>query len=292
MSDSTDRVLPVLVCIDDSEEMIDVAQWAAEYAAQVDAPLRLVHTVPDGDWYGSAAFVDGGALEDDLRKLGHEYLERAAAAARTVVPDLYVETVSADGTIAEFVSTTQAELVVLGSRKSSYARDIVLGSNTIRIVNRAQSPVLIWRNGTDPVSERRPIVVGVDGSNQSDRAFVLALDMAHTLGIPVIAAHYWGRAADVGIGLGAGYVDWDKVRAEVKRWLRAHVAVLHEKYPDVKLSIVSAESTPARGLNTLSSNAAIVAVGSRGRGAIRGAALGSVSQNLIHHADCSVLVAR
>lgn len=292
MNDSTDRVLPVLVCIDDSEEMTDVAQWAAAYAAQVHAPLRLVHTVPDGDWYGSAAFVDGGAFEDELRRLGHEYLERAATAARTVAPDLCVETVSADGTIAAFVSTTRAQLVVLGSRKSSYAREIVLGSNTIRVINHAQSPVLIWRGGADPVNEQRPIVVGIDGSDQSDRALVLALETAQALGTPVIAANYWGRAAHAGVGLGAGYIDWEKVRTQLARWLRSHVAVIREKYPDVEVSTVSAEITPARGLRAISSDASIVVVGCRGRGPLRGAALGSVSQNLIHHAECSVLVVR
>jgi nucleotide-binding universal stress UspA family protein len=36
----------------------------------------------------------------------------------------------------------------------------------------------------------------------------------------------------------------------------------------------------------------LVVVGSRGRGALTDSLLGSVSQNLIHHAECPLLVVR
>jgi nucleotide-binding universal stress UspA family protein len=127
--------------------------------------------------------------------------------------------------------------------------------------------------------------------------FSTALDMAHTLGAPLVGANYWGLAAQTGvgfagIGFAAGYIDWDKVRTEEKLWLDTHVSAMRDKFPDVKLSTVSASSSPARGLQALSSKALIVAVGSRGRGTLRGAALGSVSQNLLHHAESAVLIVR
>jgi nucleotide-binding universal stress UspA family protein len=292
MNDSTEHTLPVLVCVDGSEGALAATTWAATYAARVHAPLRLVHAVPDGDWYGSAQFVDGGALEDDLRRAGHGFLTQAADAAQAAAPDLDVESVSADGTIADFVASTRAALVVLGSAKPNPLRDMVLGSNTIRIVNRAQSPVLVWRGDSDRQRMDRPIVVGIDGSYESDRALLGAMEMAQVFGAPVVAANFWGVAAEVGIGLGAGYVDWEKIRSDEKKWLEARVSIVRDKFPDVKVSVVSTDSTPARGLRTLSSSASLVVVGSKGRGAVHGAFLGSVSQNLVHHADCAVLVVR
>lgn len=290
MNSSTDRTQPILVCIDGSEEALVAARWAASYSARIHAPIRLVHTVPVGDWYGSATYVDGGALEDELRAHGNETLQVASKAVLALEPTSAVETVEADGDLADFVAATRAELVVLGTRKSSYARDAVLGSNTIRVVNRAQSPVLIWRHDTAQIEKQRPIVVGVDGSEQSDRAFAVALEMAHTLRTPLVAANFWGVAAETGIGFGAGYVDWDKVRLQEKHWLRSHVAILHQKFPDVALSTVSTDTSAARGLRKLSETALVVAVGCRGRGRLGGAVLGSVSQNLIHHAESSVLI--
>jgi nucleotide-binding universal stress UspA family protein len=152
--------------------------------------------------------------------------------------------------------------------------------------------VLIFRPGKEVRSPERPIVVGIDGSEESDRAFTVALELAHVLGATLVAANYWRIAANVGIGLGAGYVDWQKVCADQKQWLTAHVELMHDKYPDVPLSTVSEDGVASRGLRALSSTALMVAVGSRGRGALRGTALGSVSQNLVHHAECSVLIVR
>ncbi|OZC65732.1 hypothetical protein CH274_12090 [Rhodococcus sp. 06-418-5] len=292
MSNSTDRMLPILVGIDGSSEADSAAQWAATYAAKVRAPLRLVHAVPEGDWYGSAAFVDGGALERDLRTIGRKHLARAAAAIHEAAPEVSVDSVTADGTIASYVSDAGAELVVLGSRKSSALRDLTLGSNTLRAVTHAQCPVLLVRNAVDSVDPARPIVVGVDGSEQSDRALGAALEIAHTLGMPVVAVNYWGFAAQAGLGTGFEDVDWANIRAHEKHWLETHVETMHEKYPDVALSTVSAQSSPTRGLRAMSASASMLVVGCRGRGAVLGTILGSVSQNLVHHADCSVLIVR
>lgn len=292
MNDITEPTVPILVCVDGSDEALAATRWAAGYAARIHAPLRLVHTVPDGDWYGSAAFVDGGALEDDLRRIGENHLALATDAAHAVEPDQLVETVIADGTLSDFIATAWASLIVLGSRRRSAARDVLLGSNTIGVLERATGPVLICRPGSEQADDRRPIVVGVDASTQSDRALTLAMDIAHTFGRPLVVANYWGVAAQAGINLGAGYIDWERVRTEEKRWLDAHVSVLHEKYPDVPLTTVSSDRSPGRALTALSADAMIVAVGSRGRGAFLGTLLGSVSQNLLHHAECSVLIVR
>ena len=292
MSNSTDRMLPVLVGIDGSREADAAAQWAAFYAAKVHAPVRLVHAVPAGDWYGSAAFVDGGALERDLRAIGRGHLARAAAAIHDAAPEVSVDTVTADGTIASYVSKAGAELVVLGSRKSSILRHLTLGSNSLRVVSHAQCPVLLMRNALDSSDPARPIVVGVDGSEQSDRALGVALEIAQTLGAPVVAVNYWGFAAQAGLGTGFEEVDWVSIRAHEKHWLETHVETMHEKYPNVALSTVSAQSSPTRGLRAMSASASMIVVGCHGRGALLGTVLGSVSQNLVHHADCSVLIVR
>ncbi|MDV8025109.1 universal stress protein [Rhodococcus sp. IEGM 1330] len=135
-------------------------------------------------------------------------------------------------------------------------------------------------------------MVGVDGSEQSDRALGAALEIAHTLGMPRVAVNYWGFAAQAGLGTGFEDVDWVSVRAHEKHWLETHVETIREKYPDVALSTVSAQSSPTRGLRAMSASASMLVVGRRGRGAFLGAILGSVGQNLVHHPDCSVLIVR
>jgi nucleotide-binding universal stress UspA family protein len=49
---------------------------------------------------------------------------------------------------------------------------------------------------------------------------------------------------------------------------------------------------PVRALLRQAADAQLIAVDSRGRGALAGIGLGSVSQSLLHHAPCPVAVIR
>jgi nucleotide-binding universal stress UspA family protein len=58
------------------------------------------------------------------------------------------------------------------------------------------------------------------------------------------------------------------------------------------VSKVFQDISPAKGLADLSGEAQLVVVGSHGRGGLADSILGTVSQNLVHHAECPVLVVR
>jgi nucleotide-binding universal stress UspA family protein len=60
--------------------------------------------------------------------------------------------------------------------------------------------------------------------------------------------------------------------------------------PVVKRLVVARD--PAKTLIEMSREADMVVVGSRGRGGFRGLLIGSVSQQVVHHAHCPVLVVR
>ena len=65
-----------------------------------------------------------------------------------------------------------------------------------------------------------------------------------------------------------------------------------EKYPEVRVEALVSHAGAAAVLVGVSRTAQLVVVGSRGHGAVAGTLLGSTGLQLIHHADCPVLIAR
>jgi nucleotide-binding universal stress UspA family protein len=74
--------------------------------------------------------------------------------------------------------------------------------------------------------------------------------------------------------------------------LTHHLAGWTEKYPQVEVTRVVTRDRAAHLLLEQSRRAQLVVVGSRGRGEFAGLVLGSVSNTLVHKADCPVAIVR
>jgi nucleotide-binding universal stress UspA family protein len=81
-------------------------------------------------------------------------------------------------------------------------------------------------------------------------------------------------------------------QGEEMRLLSESLAGWREKYPDVDVRQTLVHQEPVKALVDSSPGAALVVVGSRGRGGFRSMLLGSVSHALVHHARCPVAVVR
>ena len=73
-------------------------------------------------------------------------------------------------------------------------------------------------------------------------------------------------------------------------WLAESLAGWQEKYPDVLVRSGVVREHPAAGLVAEAASAQLLVVGNRGRHALAGTLLGSVSQAVLHHATCPVAV--
>jgi nucleotide-binding universal stress UspA family protein len=112
-------------------------------------------------------------------------------------------------------------------------------------------------------------------------------------GVPLVAVHTW---LDVNMA-GAwtmlpGTVDWDWLRSEEEDRLTERLTLWRDRFPEVEVRAVVKRDRPERALLEAAAGARLLVVGSRGRGAFTGMGLGSVSQTLLHHAECPVVVAR
>ncbi|MFB6959075.1 universal stress protein [Streptomyces sp. NPDC056309] len=136
-----------------------------------------------------------------------------------------------------------------------------------------------------------PLVVGVDGSESSLRAADWAADEAALRAVPlrVVYASLWeryeGAALARELGKPDGQVEAEEVVAAAARRARA-------RHPDLPISRAALPEAPEYALVREGKNASALVVGARGRSAVVGLLLGSVSLFVAAHADCPVIVIR
>jgi nucleotide-binding universal stress UspA family protein len=136
----------------------------------------------------------------------------------------------------------------------------------------------------------RNVVVGIDGSKASRAALEWAIEEARLRHAPLEVVHAWEYPMLTALPTSAAGVDAEALE-------RAAEKVIEEALEEVDTSGVTvvANAFPAAAplaLMERSDHAAMLVVGSRGRGGFRGLLLGSVSQAVVSHARCPVVVVR
>lgn len=139
------------------------------------------------------------------------------------------------------------------------------------------------------------IVVGVDGSPNSERALDWAMTEAAVRHAPltVIAVHpamksYFTRTDDPVI-LSEDSAAIDKMREAAEEMTQKAASRLGDARP-ASVNVRMLNGFPVKELIDASHDADLVVVGSRGGGGFGRLALGSVSSQVIHHAACPVVV--
>lgn len=141
------------------------------------------------------------------------------------------------------------------------------------------------------------IVVGVDASDASVEALGLAAEEARLHGAKlevVFAFEPPERGVAFPVPPQAGdrsdqRAAQDYAEGQLEQWL--HDLDISFEGLDVAHTVVP-DQRPSRALIQRSEDADLLVVGSRGRGGFRDLRLGSVSEQLVRHAHCPVLVAR
>ncbi len=136
------------------------------------------------------------------------------------------------------------------------------------------------------------IVVGHDGSRDSDHALEVALDFAERVKAEVLIVRAWSiDTAPHGALYDHGYVSsFDQVTAIVRDALERDAAPTIARHPTVDVHYWAALAHPAQLLTEISQSALMLVVSPRGKGALAGLLLGSVSSQCVQLARCPVLV--
>jgi len=247
----------VVVGVDGTAPGFEACRQAARLAAP-DEPIDAVAVVHLAD--AVQAGINAAHMADVLARDAEAALDEAVrilgARARKTFVNGYVV-----ATLLREIERTRATVIALGSHGHRRVTEILIGGVAGELLHNAPCSVLIARPKGDPSGFPRSIVVGIDGSDDGDRALAAARELA---------ARFDARLRIV--------TARDDTSVDIERALRAAP------------STEGGDGDPVDVLVAAAGDADIVVVGSRGLRGLR--ALGSVSERVAHQAACSVLVVR
>ena len=133
------------------------------------------------------------------------------------------------------------------------------------------------------------IVVGVDSSQTSLKALRWALEEARLRGAELELVHAFPRPELVGMTMVVTLPSDDELRAASEQVITEALAAVGGA-GDVTVSQRVGAGGPASVLVEAAKDAELLVLGSRGLGGFRGMLLGSVTQQVVAHAPCPVVV--
>jgi nucleotide-binding universal stress UspA family protein len=283
---------PVIAGVDGSFSAIRAARWAAAVAEKFEAPLQIVHAKPEIGHNLSDAIAGLRASEMAAQYESAEaILASAEHAVRGDFKDLRITTAQvaspADEALVDL--SRNARMIVLGSDKVSLGTAILVGSTTTAVAAHSICPVVAWRGDTTSPTTQ-PVVLGIDHDDDSRVAITAAFEFAHRLGLGVIAVHTWSKRRPAGDVTLPFMIDWDQFENDERQHLSDSLAPWINTYPGVEVTQVVDPDKPSRALLRRAKDAQLIVVGSRGRGLLAGALLGSTGLNLLHHSLIPVMI--
>ncbi|MFI7662307.1 universal stress protein [Micromonospora parva] len=278
----------IIVGYDLSTEARAAASWALDEAARTGAPVEFFYAWEWPTWAPAASMIPAPNVwpDGEMERSLHGGLEEAVSAAKLSHPGVHttISIVHAPAALTLIDRSAEASVVVLGSR--GHHAIAALGSLTVAVSAHAHCPVIVVRGVPAPDA---PVVVGVDDSDCARLALEFAIAQAAARSVPLRVIR--------GGTFAAGLVEErpsvaEQIIQQQSDAVRELLAEWHQKYPDVQATATYLAEHPADALTEAAAGAQLVVVGSRGRGALRGMLLGSVSQHLLHRSPCTVAVVR
>jgi nucleotide-binding universal stress UspA family protein len=237
-------------------------------------------------------------LAERSRQFAQEVLDKQLKSIENqggTADQTYLRTGTAGGEVVSLAEEIGAGLVAMGSRGRGRLRRLALGSVSEAVVTHAHCPVMVVR--WKPVVFPAKILLASDASEEARLAATTASDLAQRTGSELHVVHV-GRelthGAYTGVEVGPlpsvhqGELDrqaQELIEAEMGRMKSSGIAVvrvhLSKGRADEEIVVLGEEI-----------GADLIVVGSRGLGGVRRALMGSVSDSVVRHAHCPVMVVR
>lgn len=289
-----DQHFGVVVGVDGSSPSDAAVRWGAREAVLRKLRLTLVNAAatPALPWPAAPVPAELRQCEelasrtilDDAVKIAEETIKDSS---RAKIKSQYLHSAPVP-TLVDM--SKDADMVVVGARGLGAVRSVLLGSVSTGLIHQAYCPVAVIHHEASlrPPAIHESVLLGNDGSPASELATGIAFEEASLRGTRLVALHAW-RDADMAH---IPSMEEGALRSVAEETLAERLAGWQERYPDVSVTRIVEDDRPATHLLEHSEFAALVVVGSHGRGGFAGMLLGSVSTTVAQAARTPVIVAR
>lgn len=279
------RQLNIVVAADGSEASLHACRLLAGYAGERSAfGITLLNVQPPPLRLSPASGVDHATLEAALLEQGHRELEPArgllrASGQHTV--DIVRVGPPAE-TILDVVRQCNASVLVMGSGRQGPLGGYAIGSVALRVAPAAPCPVVLVRPGVPLPSElgiRLRVVAPVDGSPEADHAVRRLAECTGVLGRMHVDLVHFGRGLTLAAAILPPHEDvlreWGSQQFDAALGISAQVladaGISHDVHrlpgtPDADIAVFARRH-----------GAEVIAMGTRGMGAMHHLLLGSVA---------------
>lgn len=280
----------IVVGVDGSEGSDLALEWALDEAGVRNAPVHLVCTyrpVLPYRWEGLYVNAPGAELVQ-IQQSAQQVANNALARATERAPDREITSEATEGIAAQILvgESDRAALIVIGSRNLKALGSTLLGSVGATTAAKAACPVVVVRGPAGSSAEGAGVIVGIDGTEAAEPALAYGFEHASRHRVPLRAVMCWRPDP-------LATMQWRPeapVPEHAEAWLSEALAGWREQYPDVRARGAVVRNHPVAGLVAESNAQHLLVVRSRTRHALAGTLLGSVSQGVLHHANCPVAV--
>jgi nucleotide-binding universal stress UspA family protein len=282
----------VVVGVDGSASASHAVAWAAAQAAAERCPLALVHSgpapAPGGTGWMEATGVDRRRVCLLIKEEARALLSQAAEPVRAAYPDLEVHHVVRLGDPREALleTSTEARLLVVGTRGLGPLRHLLLGSVSSAMVKHATCPVVVVRPETGTAAG---VLAGVAGEPADAAVLDLAFRVAETRQLPLRVFHCFWDAVKIAEGardVEPGEPGLDDEWRVLEEAIRPHT----EARPGVEVHTQLARGMADERLLRASRDASIVVLGHRRKPFLDELVYGSIAPLVVERAACSVAV--
>lgn len=286
----------ILVATDGSSDAKQAVAWVRHLPLPAGHTIMTIVVVPrmpgiDGDRTDElrdGLIADARRLADDTAS---ELLRAGVATGRVVEGDPREQIVAA-------ARDWHADLVAVGARGGSGLARFLLGSVSLAVARHAPCPVLICKGAPRDV---HAVTVALDGSDHAQHALdwlttrlplspglrIRLLGVAAAQPVPVSAPGILGTTLRAAVAA---------VDAERRATMETHLAMaarrLRARLPAIETAVVTGTPADVIAQDIERRGTDLVVLGAHGSGAVSRVLLGSVSEAVLHHATCPVLIVR